>query len=139
VLKFRSVSNIVIPLAKTGSDSKSRKAVIKMDQTKSGSLCILIPGPRILKIVVMKLIAPKILLAPETCNEKMPKSTAPPECAVMLLSGGYTVHPVPTPDSTKADPSNKSNDGGRSQKLILLSLGKAMSGLPIKIGTNQFP
>lgn len=29
--------------------------------------------------------------------------------------------------------------GGRSQNLILLSRGKAISGAPIIIGTNQFP
>jgi hypothetical protein len=30
-------------------------------------------------MVVIKLIAPKILLAPETCKLKIAKSTAPPE------------------------------------------------------------
>ena len=65
VLKFLSVSNIVIPPARTGSDNKSKKAVIKTDQTKSGNLCMVIPGPRMLKTVVMKLIAPKMLLAPD--------------------------------------------------------------------------
>ena len=31
------------------------------------------------------------------------------------------------------------NDGGNNQKLILLRRGKAISGAPIIIGTNQFP
>ena len=39
--------------------------VTKTDQTYSGSLCIVIPGARILKIVVIKLIAPKIEAAPD--------------------------------------------------------------------------
>ena len=56
---------MVIAPAKTGSDKRSKNAVMRTAQTKSGSLCILIPGPRILKIVVIKLIAPKILLAPD--------------------------------------------------------------------------
>ena len=30
-------------------------------------------------------------------------------------------------------------EGGRSQKLMLFSRGKAMSGAPIKTGTNQLP
>ena len=35
------------------------------DQTNKGKRCILIPGARILKIVVIKLMAPKIEAAPE--------------------------------------------------------------------------
>ena len=34
---------------------------------------------------------------------------------------------------------NKIKAGGNSQKEILLSLGKAISGAPIINGTNQFP
>ena len=49
------------------------------------------------------------------------------------------VQPVPAPDSTRADPSSKNKDGGRSQKLMLLRRGNAISGLAIKIGTNQLP
>ena len=41
-----------------------------------------------LKMVVIKFAAPKILLAPDKCKLKIPKSTAPPECAVILLNGG---------------------------------------------------
>ncbi len=55
----------MIPPAKTGSAKSSKKAVIRTDQTKSGSLCIVIPGPRMLKIVVIKFTAPRMLLAPE--------------------------------------------------------------------------
>ena len=36
------------------------------------------PGARMLKMVVMKLIAPMIEAAPARCSEKMPKSTAGP-------------------------------------------------------------
>jgi len=43
------------------------------------------------------------------------------------------------PCSTKAEPSNKVNDGGNSQKLMLFSLGNAISGAPMYKGTNQFP
>jgi len=38
--------------------------VIKTDHTKRGNLCMVIPGPRILNIVVIKLIAPRIELIP---------------------------------------------------------------------------
>ena len=64
MLKLRSVNSIVIPPASTGSDNRSRIAVMKIAQQNSGSLCIDIPGCRILRIVVMKFIAPNIELIP---------------------------------------------------------------------------
>ena len=57
----------------------------------------------------------------------------------MLLRGGYTVHPVPAPPSTRADVSRSIRDGGSSQKLMLFLRGKALSGAPIRIGTRKFP
>jgi hypothetical protein len=57
----------------------------------------------------------------------------------MLLKGGYTVHPVPAPTSTSAELRRRRSEGGRSQKLMLFRRGKAISGAPIIIGTNQFP
>ena len=93
----------------------------------------------ILKIVVIKLIAPKILLAPERSKLKIAKSTAPPEWLVIRLNGGYTVQPVPAPTSTNALLKSNNRDGGNNQKLILFKRGNAISGAPIIIGTNQFP
>jgi len=60
VLKLRSVNNIVIPPARTGKESNNKTAVIKTAHTKSGNLCIDNPIARMLKIVAIKLIAPKI-------------------------------------------------------------------------------
>ena len=60
VLKFRSVNNMVIAPASTGSDNKSGNAVTRTDHTNRGDLCIVIPGPRMLEIVVIKLIEPKM-------------------------------------------------------------------------------
>jgi hypothetical protein len=57
---LRSVSNIVIAPANTGRDRSRRIAVIRTDQTKRGVRSQVIPGVRILIIVVIKLIAPKI-------------------------------------------------------------------------------
>jgi len=57
----------------------------------------------------------------------------------MPLSGGYTVHPVPTPTSTKEDRRRSESAGGSSQKERLFKRGKAISGAPIRIGTNQLP
>ena len=78
VLKLRSVSSIVMAPARTGSDSSSRNTVTRIDHTNSGILCRVMPGARMLKMVVMKLIAPRIEDAPATCSEKIARSMAGP-------------------------------------------------------------
>ena len=80
---------MVMAPANTGKLSSRRKAVISTDQTKRGNLCMVMPGPRMLNTVVIKLMAPKILLIPDKCRANIPKSTAPPEWLAMELSGGY--------------------------------------------------
>jgi hypothetical protein len=50
----------VIAPASTGNDNKSKNAVIKTAQTNKGVRLAVIPGARILLIVTIKLIAPKI-------------------------------------------------------------------------------
>lgn len=57
----------------------------------------------------------------------------------MPARGGYTVHPVPAPASTPEEASNRRNEGGSNQKLMLFIRGNAMSGAPIIRGTSQFP
>ncbi|CAL8133031.1 unnamed protein product [Orchesella dallaii] len=96
-------------------------------------------GVRILIIVVIKFTAPKIEEAPARCRLKIDKSTEAPAWAIPAAKGGYTVHPVPAPLSTKPPANNKVNDGGSNQKLILFIRGKAISGAPIIKGTNQLP
>jgi hypothetical protein len=48
------------------------------DQTNSGILCSVMPGARMLKMVVMKLIAPRIDEAPARWSEKIAMSTGGP-------------------------------------------------------------
>jgi hypothetical protein len=72
---------MVIAPANTGNESNNNTAVTKTDHTKSGILCIKSPGALILKIVTIKLIAPKIELVPERWKLKIAKSTEGPECA----------------------------------------------------------
>lgn len=64
VLRFLSVKSIVMAPAKTGKESNNKKAVIKMDQTNKGILPHPTPGDLMLKIVVIKFMAPKIEEAP---------------------------------------------------------------------------
>jgi hypothetical protein len=77
--------------------------------------------------------------APAICKLKIAKSTEGPECACTLERGGYTVHPVPAPLSTKDDAIKNKSAGGNNQKEMLFIRGKLMSGAPIIKGTNQFP
>ena len=91
------------------------------------------------KMVVMKLIAPKMEDAPAKWRLKMARSTEIPEWNKFPDRGGYTVHPVPAPTPAKAEADNRVKEGGRSQNLMLFIRGKAMSWAPIIIGTNQFP
>jgi len=79
VLKFLSVNSIVIAPPSTGNDNNNKKEVIKTDQTYKGILCIVIPGARILKMVVIKLTEPNIEAAPDKCKLKIAKSTEGPE------------------------------------------------------------
>jgi len=60
VLKLRSVRSIVMAPARTGRDNRSKTAVIKTDQTNRGVRSKVKVELRILMIVVMKLMAPKI-------------------------------------------------------------------------------
>ena len=64
VFIFRSVNNIVIAPAKTGSLRRRRKVVIKMDQTNKGRRSKVIPGVRIFIIVVINFIDARIEEAP---------------------------------------------------------------------------
>jgi hypothetical protein len=78
VLKFLSVSTIVIAPANTGKDNNNNTAVTTTAHPNKASLCSLIPGLLILSIVVMKFIAPNKLLIPDKCKANIAKSTLGP-------------------------------------------------------------
>lgn len=78
MLKFLSVNNIVSPAANTGTESTNKIAVKKIDHTNKGNLYIVIFCALILRIVTIKLIAPRIELAPATCKLSIAKSTEAP-------------------------------------------------------------
>lgn len=64
VFRFRSVNNIVIAPARTGSESRRRTTVIVTAHTNSGIRSSRRPCQRILITVVMKFSAPKMDDAP---------------------------------------------------------------------------
>jgi hypothetical protein len=78
VPKLRSVRSIVMAPARTGSASSSRNAVTRIDQANSGMRCSVMPGARMFRMVVMKLIAPRIDDAPAMCSEKIARSMPAP-------------------------------------------------------------
>src|ERR1700709_2586656 len=132
VPKLRSVSSIVIAPASTGNDRSSRNTVTRIDHTNSGILCRVMPGARMLKMVVMKLMAPRIEDAPARCSDRMAKSTAGPGWPE-VESGAYMVQPAPTPlapgsPSTKVEISSNANEDGSSQNETLFMRGHGMSG-----------
>nr|WP_252359267.1 hypothetical protein [Escherichia coli] len=88
MLKFLSVKSIVIPPARTGNERSKRNAVINTAQTNKGILCIVIPETLMLKIVVMKFIAPKRDPSPDKWRLKIAKSTEAPEWLSIPLRGG---------------------------------------------------
>ena len=138
-MRFRSVRSIVIAPASTGRDRRSRITVIVTAHTNRGIRSARSPCHRILITVVMKFTAPRIDDAPARCREKIARSTDGPAWAIFDASGGYTVHPVPAPFSTRADDRRSISEGGSNQNLILFSRGKAISGAPSIRGSNQFP
>jgi len=71
---------IVIAPANTGKDNNNKTAVITIAQQNKGILWYDIPCVLIFITVVIKLIAPNRDDTPAKCNEKIIKSTAPPEC-----------------------------------------------------------
>ena len=79
VLKLRSVNSIVMAPAKTGNDKRSKTAVIRTDQTKSGIESKFIEEDRMFIMVVMKLMAPRIDEAPAKWRLKIARSTEIPE------------------------------------------------------------
>jgi hypothetical protein len=63
-------------------------AVIFTDQTNRGTRSRRKPSHRILIIVVIKLIAPRIEEIPAKCREKIAKSTDGPAWAKLFARGG---------------------------------------------------
>jgi len=130
---------MVMAPANTGRERRSRIAVIKTDHTNKGTISNFMLMGRIFKIVVIKLIAPKIEEAPAKCKEKIVISIADVLWNIWFDKGGYTVHPVPAPESVNDEMIRSEMEGGNNQNLMLFIRGKAMSGAVIIKGTSQFP
>lgn len=88
VFRFRSVKSMVMPAARTGSESRRSTAVMRTAQTKRGVWYCEMAGGFMLIMVVMKLIAPRIDEMPARCREKIVRSTEAPAWARFPARGG---------------------------------------------------
>lgn len=88
VLKFRSVSSMVIAPASTGKARSSNIVVIRILQANSGMCSEFMPCGRILMIVTMKLSDLRMDDAPAKWSLRMARSTDGPEWDAMPERGG---------------------------------------------------
>jgi len=139
VFRFRSNNSIVIPPAKTGRERTNRRPVTTIVQTKRVILSNLTSAPRLFHIVLIKFNLLKILLAPAMWRLKITKSTLLPLWPNLLLKGGYTVQPVPAPESAIALLRANTTEGGSNQNLKLLRRGNDISGQESIKGNIQLP
>lgn len=131
---------MVIAPAKTGNLVINRIAVTERAQSIRGIRSreiILVDREQI--IVVKKLILPKMEEMPAKWSLKIAKSTDTPEWYLESERGGYTVQPVPTPESKTEERSRKVKEGTKSQKERLFIRGNAMSATPNIRGISQLP
>lgn len=87
-MKLRSVKSIVNAAARTGREKAKRKEVITTDHRNRGVDDHAIPFIFMLKIVVIKLIAPRIDETPAMCRLRIPKSTLLPLWKLKFDRGG---------------------------------------------------
>ncbi len=130
----------MIAPARTGSLVTSKTAVTAKAQIIRGRRSIetaLVVREQIM--VVKKLILPKIEETPAKWRLKIAKSTEIPLWNLESAKGGYTVQPVPTPESIIEDNKRNIKEGIKSQKDRLFMRGKAISATPNIKGISQFP
>src|SRR5574342_645547 len=96
--------------ASTGITAISRYAVISQVHTNRGIFISVMPGARMLRMVVMMLIEPMIDDAPMMCNAKIARSMPGP---IWVESGAYNVQPAAVaPPGTKKETTRSSAAGG---------------------------
>lgn len=134
---FRSINNIVIAAASTGIANNNITAVINVAHTNKGR-DIILAGPFIMIIVVIKLTAPIIEDTPARCKEKIPISIIPGSI-LLMEKGGYNVHPAINPSEFRPVIIRRIREGSISHNLMLFIRGKAISAELIIIGINQLP
>ncbi len=75
------MNSIISPAVSTGTEKSSSTLVTSVFHTNIGMRSSVMPGARILKIVAMKLIAPRTELMPSRTSEASHRSRPLPPCA----------------------------------------------------------
>src|SRR6266540_4316931 len=96
--RLRSISSITSALANTGVASSTSSEVTSIVQQNIGIRNMVIPGARMLKIVVMKFTAPRIDEVPISSRATIHRSAPMPPLVAPVHpcsdKGGYSVHPA---------------------------------------------
>jgi hypothetical protein len=97
--RFRSISSITSALANTGVASSTSSEVTSIVQQNIGIRNMVMPGARMLKMVVMKFTAPRIEEVPTSSRATIHRSAprpVPPAAPTQPCSdsGGYSVQPA---------------------------------------------
>jgi hypothetical protein len=137
--KIRSLAAANIAAARTGKAIRMRRLVMSVFQEKIGRRHIVMPGARIVMIVVMKFTAPKMVpkpLMPSPTIQRFPPTPGEKEA---LASGWYANQPneaapcgVRKPATAMRDPKRKSHSAKAFRR------GNATSGAPICRGRIAF-
>ena len=87
------MKSAISPAVSTGVASRISTAVTSTVQTKIGIRNSVIPGARILKIVVMKFTAPRMEAVPTRVSPMIHRSVPTPCACSLAVSGEYAVQP----------------------------------------------
>ena len=110
-----------------------------MFQVKIGIRNMVMPGARIVMIVVMKLTAPMMVPKPLIARPNTQRLPPTPGVNVVLVNGAYAVHPKPAAPCGVKNPETAMSDPKKnSQKARAFNLGNATSGAPICSGIATF-
>ena len=122
---------MISALVSTGVPIRTKTLVTMIVQTMIGMRKSVMPGARMRKTVTKKLTAPRIELVPTRMTAMIQRFMPGPGLYVMLLSGGYAVHPASAAPPRKKPDAAINPENGIIQKLSALMRGKAISAAPI--------
>ena len=134
VPRCRSANSMMRPAVRTGAARTTNREVARTLQQNGGMRNIVMPGARILRIVTMKLIPPRIEAVPTMANPRIHRSCPVPPCTE---SGAKLVHPAAAAPPLARKPDRiASPPTGSSQNDSAFTRGNAMSSAPICSGTK---
>ena len=136
---MRSAAKPKSAAARSGNAIRTRIDVTSAFHVKIGMRNIVMPGARIVMIVVTKLTAPRIVPKPVSASPSTHRSPPTPGENVSLDNGVYAVHPKEAEPCGVRNPATAISEPKRnSQNENAFSRGNATSGAPICNGMTMF-